>query len=55
MNVKQAAAAWEFDIPEGELEHIAPIVEDMTAAIERALDRDLSTIDPVPHFHPSDG
>ena len=55
MNVKQAAAAWQFDSPEDELDRIAPIVEDMTAAIDKALDRDLSTIDPVPHFHPSDG
>jgi len=55
MNVKQAAEAWRFDIPEEELNRITPIVEEVTAAIGKVLDRDLSTVDPVPHFHPADG
>jgi hypothetical protein len=53
MNVKQAAEAWQFNIPSEELDRIAPVVEDVTAAIEKALDRDLSTMDPLPHFRPT--
>jgi len=53
MTVKQAAQAWQFNIPEDELDRIAPVVEDVTAALERVLDRDLSTTDPLPHFRPT--
>jgi hypothetical protein len=53
MTVKQAAKAWQFNIPEEELDRIAPIVEGVTAAVEKILDRDLSTIDPLPHFRPT--
>ena len=53
MNVKQAAEAWRFDIPDEELDAIVPIVEELARMTARALDRDLSTTDPVHSFRPS--
>lgn len=53
MSVKQAAEAWQFDIPEEELDAIRPIVEEVVDKTARALDRDLSTTDPVHSFRPS--
>ncbi len=53
MTVKQAAEAWRFDIPDEELDAIVPVVEEVINKTERALDRDLSTTDPVHSFHPS--
>ena len=53
MIVKQAAEAWRFDIPDEELDAIVPIVEELARTTARALDRDLSTTDPVHSFRPS--
>lgn len=53
MNVKQAAEAWQFDIPEAELEAITPILEDVVAKTAQALDKDLSTTDPIHSFRPT--
>ena len=53
MNVKQAAEALQFDIPEAELDAIAPILEDIVAKTAQALNKDLSTTDPVHSFRPT--
>ena len=53
MTVKQPAKAWRFDIPDEELDAIVPVVEELINKTARALDRDLSTTDPVHSFHPS--
>ena len=53
VSVKQAAEAWRFDIPDEELDAIRPIVEEVADKTTRALDRDLSTTDPVHSFRPS--
>ena len=53
MIIKQAAEAWRFDIPDEELDAIVPIVEELVDKTARALDRDLSTTDPVHSFRPS--
>lgn len=50
--VKQLAKALGRNIPEDELERIAPVLEDLLAGIETALDRDLSTTDPMFAFRP---
>ena len=50
--VKQLAKALGRNLPEDELERIAPVLEDLLAGIETALDRDLSTTDPMFAFRP---
>lgn len=53
--VKQLAKVLGRNIPEEELEKIAPVLEDLLAGIETALDRDLSTTDPMFAFRPAGG
>lgn len=50
--VKQLAKVLGRNIPEDELERIAPVLEDLLAGVETALDWDLSTTDPMFTFRP---
>ena len=49
---KQMAEAMQLNIPEAELERAAAILESLYENVRPALDRDLSTIEPVADFRP---
>lgn len=50
--LKPIADALEMGIPDEQLEEIEPGLGELMQAVRRALDRDLSTIDPVTRFRP---
>jgi hypothetical protein len=52
VNWKTLAQERRFDIPDHQLEAIAPALEALYETVRPALDRDLSTIDPVLTFRP---
>ena len=52
---KNIAQALGLNIPEDQLDKIAPALDALWAAARRALDRDLSSIDPALAFHPDLG
>jgi len=47
---KALAQAWNLNIPEEELERIAPVLDDLFAKVRPALDRDLSHVEPAAVF-----
>jgi hypothetical protein len=52
MTLKTAAEAFDLDIPEDQLEEIQPVLDELIQRVRRALDHDLSTVDPVTAFRP---
>ena len=51
--LKSVAEALNINVPDDQLEDIEPLLDDLMKNIRRALDRDLSTIDPVTRFEPT--
>ncbi len=49
---KQMAEAMQLNIPEAEMERAADILDSVYGSVRPALDRDLSTIEPVAVFRP---
>ncbi len=49
---KNAAQALDLGIPEPRVEAIAPILDGLMAAVRKALDRDLSLVEPVAVYRP---
>ncbi len=49
---KNIAQALGLQIPEAQLDAIAPMLDAMWDQTRRALDRDLSAVDPAIKFHP---
>ena len=49
---KRAAEALDLGIPEERVETVAPVLEDLMATARKALDRDLSLVEPVTVFRP---
>lgn len=49
---KTAAQALDLGIPEQRVEAVAPILDGLMAAVRKALDRDLSLVEPVAVYHP---
>ena len=49
---KQAAEALDLGIPPERVAEVAPILEGLTAAARKSLDRDLSLVEPVTVFRP---
>ena len=52
MKWKKLAEASRLGIPDDELERLAPVLEALEESLRRALDRDLSTVEPVAVFRP---
>ena len=52
---KNIAEALGLNIPEPQLNTISPVLDALWAAARKALDRDLSNIDPAITFHPDLG
>ena len=52
---KNIAQALSLNIPEQQLDAISPVLDSLWAETRRALDRDLSRIDPALTFHPDLG
>ncbi len=48
---KQIAKALGLNIPEQQLDTISPVLDTLWTDTRRALDRDLSSIDPAVDFH----
>jgi hypothetical protein len=49
---KMMAELYGWNIPEREMERLAPVIEALRERTTKALDRDLSTVDPVMVFRP---
>lgn len=49
---KTVAKALNFNIPQRELDRIAPILDKLHDDFRRAVDRDLSTVEPIAVFRP---
>ena len=49
---KRAAEALDLGIPPERVDAVAPILEDLRAAVRKSLDRDLSLVEPVTIFRP---
>lgn len=52
---KNIARALGLDIPEQQLDTISPVLDSLWSQARKALDRDLSSIDPAVTFHPDLG
>jgi hypothetical protein len=52
---KNIARALGLEIPDDQLERISPTLDGLWAATRRALDRDLSAVDPAIRFDPELG
>ncbi len=50
---KNIAQALDLKIPEAELDRIAPVLDVLWDQTRRALERDLSAIEPAIEFHPA--
>ena len=49
---KNFAQSLDLEIPEAQLDRIAPVLDFLWDQTRRALDRDLSAIEPAIKFHP---
>lgn len=52
MNWQQLGQALDLKIPKDHLDRSTPVLEQMYADFNRAVDRDLSTVEPVGSFRP---
>ena len=50
---KNIAQALDLKIPEAQIDRIAPVLDVLWDQTRRALDRDLSAIEPAIKFHPA--
>jgi hypothetical protein len=52
---KKITEIYGWNIPAADLERLTPVLDGLRESARRALDRDLSTVEPAPVFQPAGG